>query len=99
MLGTILWAIIGGTILGYLAKLILPGRQNIPAWATIGAGIVAALIGGLIADWLGVGNTRGIDWIKHIIQIGLAILAVWFVARLFAGRGGGTTDRRTSAGY
>jgi uncharacterized membrane protein YeaQ/YmgE (transglycosylase-associated protein family) len=100
MLGTILWALIGGTILGYLAKLLLPGRQDIPAWATIGAGIVAALLGGLIADWIGVGQTGGIDWIKHVIQIVLAVLAVWFVARLFSGRGQGTTDdRRTSAGY
>ena len=99
MLGTILWALIGGTILGYLAKLILPGRQNIPAWATIGAGIVAALIGGLIADWLGVRQTSGIDWIKHIIQIALAVLAVWLVARMFTGRGQQGPDRRASAGY
>jgi uncharacterized membrane protein YeaQ/YmgE (transglycosylase-associated protein family) len=99
MLGTILWALIAGTILGYLAKLLLPGRQNIPAWATIGAGIVAALLGGLIADWLGVGTTTGIDWWKHIIQVVLAVIAVWLVARLFAGRRTGPNDRRTSAGY
>jgi len=98
MLGTILWAIIGGTILGYLAKLILPGRQAIPAWATIGAGIVAALLGGLIADWLGVGRTSGIDWIKHIIQIALAVLAVWIVAGMFSGRARGSDERRTSPG-
>ena len=28
MIGTILWAIIGGAIIGVLARLILPGRQN-----------------------------------------------------------------------
>jgi len=99
MLSTILWALIGGTILGFLAKAILPGRQNIPTWATIGAGIVAALVGGLIADGLGVGATSGFDWWKHIIQIGLALIAVWIVARMFAGRGGTTDNRRTSAGY
>lgn len=98
MLSTILWALIGGTILGFLAKAILPGRQNIPTWATIGAGIVAALVGGLIADALGVDRTSGIDWWKHIIQIALAVIAVWIVARMFSGRGQGT-DRRTSAGY
>jgi uncharacterized membrane protein YeaQ/YmgE (transglycosylase-associated protein family) len=87
MLSTILWAVIAGVILGYLAKLILPGRQDIPAWATIGAGIVAALIGGLIADWLGVNHTAGIDWWKHIIQVALAVLAVALVARMFASRG------------
>ena len=58
---------------------------------------MAALIGGLIADWLGVRQTRGVDWIKHIIQIVLAVIAVSFVARMFAGRGG-STDRRTTTG-
>jgi uncharacterized membrane protein YeaQ/YmgE (transglycosylase-associated protein family) len=86
MLGTIIGAIIVGVILGYLAKLILPGRQNIPAWATIGAGFAAALIGGVIADALGVGETRGFDWIKHAIQLGLALLAVSWVAGAFARR-------------
>ncbi len=99
MLSTILWALIGGTILGFLAKLILPGRQNIPTWATIGAGIVAALVGGLIADGLGVNRTSGVDWWKHIIQIALAVLAVWLVARMFSGRERGTDNRRTSTGY
>jgi uncharacterized membrane protein YeaQ/YmgE (transglycosylase-associated protein family) len=95
MIGTILWAIIAGTVLGFLGKLLLPGRQNIPWWATIGAGIAAALIGGLIADWLGVGDTAGIDWIRHGIQIVLAVLAIWLVARLMGGsRTTGTT--RTS---
>jgi uncharacterized membrane protein YeaQ/YmgE (transglycosylase-associated protein family) len=100
MLATILGAIILGVILGYLAKLILPGRQEIPAWATIGAGIVAALIGGLIAEWLGVGETRGIDWIRHLIQLALAVVAVSLVARAYVSRGrGGTGPGRTTAGY
>jgi uncharacterized membrane protein YeaQ/YmgE (transglycosylase-associated protein family) len=94
MLGTILGALIAGVILGYLAKLLLPGRQDIPAWATIGAGVVAALVGGLIADWIGVGETRGFDWWKHIIQVVLAVIAVSIVARMFANR-----QRGTTAGY
>ena len=88
MIGTILWALIAGVILGYLGKLLLPGRQNIPAWATIGAGVVAALLGGLIADWIGVGETAGIDWWRHIIQVVLAVLAIWAVASMYARRGG-----------
>jgi uncharacterized membrane protein YeaQ/YmgE (transglycosylase-associated protein family) len=91
MLGTILWAVIGGTILGYLGKLLLPGRQDIPAWATIGSGIVAALLGGVIARWLGLANTRGIDWWEHIIQIVLAVIVIYWVARMFARRRHGTT--------
>lgn len=88
MIGTILWALIAGTIIGVIARLILPGRQNISIWATIGVGVAAALIGGLIADWLGVGTTRGVDWIKHAIQVGLAVLFVALVARVMANRPG-----------
>jgi uncharacterized membrane protein YeaQ/YmgE (transglycosylase-associated protein family) len=85
MIGTILWAIIGGAIIGVLGRLLLPGRQNISIWLTVAVGIAAALIGGLIADWLGVGETEGIDWIRHAIQIALAVLFVWLAAR-FVGR-------------
>ena len=81
MIGTILWAIIGGAIIGVLGRLILPGRQNISMLWTVAAGILAALIGGLIADWLGVGDTKGIDWWRHAIQLALAVLFVWLVTR------------------
>jgi uncharacterized membrane protein YeaQ/YmgE (transglycosylase-associated protein family) len=85
VIGTILWGIIGGAIIGLLGRLLLPGRQNISTLMTILVGIAAALIGGVLADWLGVGETAGIDWIKHFIQIALAILFVWLAAR-FMGR-------------
>jgi uncharacterized membrane protein YeaQ/YmgE (transglycosylase-associated protein family) len=86
MIGAILWAIIAGAIIGILARLLLPGRQNISVWLTVGVGIVAALLGGVIATWLGVGETAGIDWIKHIIQVALAMLFVWLAARYTGGR-------------
>lgn len=91
MIGTILWAIIGGAVIGIIARLILPGRQNISMWVTIGVGIVAALLGGLIATWLGVGDTKGIDWIRHAIQIVLAVIGVWGAAALMGGRRGSGT--------
>ena len=47
-------------------------------------GIVAALIGSLIASALGVGDTRGIDWIKLIIQVALAAAGVALVAGRYA---------------
>ena len=50
MIGTILWGIIGGAIIGILARLLLPGRQNISMLLTIVVGIVAATLGGLLAD-------------------------------------------------
>lgn len=99
MIGTIVWALVAGTVLGYLGKLLLPGRQDIPAWATIGAGIVAALIAGVVADWMGVGDTAGIDWIRHGLQVLFAVLAIWGVATLFSRRRGTTPNTGTGARY
>jgi uncharacterized membrane protein YeaQ/YmgE (transglycosylase-associated protein family) len=86
MVGDIVWAVITGAVLGYLAKLLLPGRQDIPAWATIGAGIVAALLAGLVAGWLGVKHTSGVDWIRHGIQVVFAVIAVYLTARIMGRR-------------
>ena len=80
MIGVIISAIIVGLIVGALGRLVVPGRQNISIWVTIAIGIVAALIGGVIAQALGVGNTNGIDWIKLIIQVALAAGGVALVS-------------------
>jgi uncharacterized membrane protein YeaQ/YmgE (transglycosylase-associated protein family) len=87
VLGLIISAIVVGLIIGALGRLVVPGRQDMSIWLTIGIGIVAALIGSLIASALGVGDTRGIDWIKLIIQVALAAAGVALVAsRYTAGR-------------
>jgi uncharacterized membrane protein YeaQ/YmgE (transglycosylase-associated protein family) len=61
MIGTILWGIIGGAIVGLLGRLFPSGRQNISMIMTVVVGVHAATLGGLIATWLGVGETKGID--------------------------------------
>ena len=45
-LGDLLVALIGGTVIGLLGKLVAPsGRDNIPLWLTIICGIGGVLIG------------------------------------------------------
>lgn len=75
-LGILIWGLLAGIIIGPLARLVLPGKQNISLPMTIVVGAVGAILGGLIAGWLGVGETDGIDWIKHAIQVGVAAVAV-----------------------
>ena len=61
----IITAIVIGAIIGALARLILPGRQNIPIWLTIVVGIVAAVIGTFLARAFGIPTaTSGIDWLE-----------------------------------
>ena len=83
----VMWTIIGalfvGIVIGGLARLLLPGRQNMSVLSTITIGFLAALIGGGIAQLFGVGDTEGIDWIKLAIQVGLAMVGVGFWSGYF----------------
>lgn len=90
MIGEILWGIIGGAFVGVIGRLLLPGRQNISMLTTVIAGILAATLGGLLASWLGVGDTKGVDWIRHVIQLGLAVVFVWLAARMGSNKTGTT---------
>jgi uncharacterized membrane protein YeaQ/YmgE (transglycosylase-associated protein family) len=75
---TVIFALVVGTVIGGLARLLLPGKQNMSFAATIGVGFVAALIGGLVAEAFGLADTDGIDWIKFAIQLSLAVVGVGF---------------------
>jgi uncharacterized membrane protein YeaQ/YmgE (transglycosylase-associated protein family) len=48
MLGLILTIIIVGAVAGFVARLLVPGRQDLSIVATIALGIVGSLIGGFL---------------------------------------------------
>lgn len=84
-LQTIIVSLLAGIIIGPLARLVLPGRQNISMGMTILIGAVGALLGGLIASWVGVEDTSGLDWTQYAIQVGVAaVLVIAYIA--MAGR-------------
>jgi uncharacterized membrane protein YeaQ/YmgE (transglycosylase-associated protein family) len=82
---SILGAILIGAVIGAIGRLLLPGRQAIGWILTIVVGIVAALIGTVLAQVLGVETTAGIDWIELVMQVVLAIVGVGLVAGLRRG--------------
>jgi uncharacterized membrane protein YeaQ/YmgE (transglycosylase-associated protein family) len=82
----ILTALIIGLIIGALGRLVVPGRQSMPIWLTMLIGIVAALLGTILAAAFGVAETPGADWIELILQVILAAIGVALVAGLYKGR-------------
>ena len=76
----IITALIVGLIIGALGRLVVPGKQNIPIWLTLVIGVVAALLGTVLARATGVADTRGFDWIELLFQIVLAAIGVALVA-------------------
>ena len=76
----IIVSLIAGIIFGPLARLVLPGKQNISlGWTILGGGI-GAFIGGVIAYLLGVKDTSGPDWIQYLIQIICAAIVVAIIS-------------------
>lgn len=82
----LLWILIFGLILGAIARLLLSGKQDIPIWLTMLAGVGGAWLGNAVSGWIGVRHTGGIDWIRHALQLGFAVALVALVSSLWAGR-------------
>lgn len=48
MLGLIVYLVVVGLIAGFLARLLVPGRDSLSVPGTIGLGIVGSFVGGLL---------------------------------------------------
>ncbi|MGM0386628.1 MAG: GlsB/YeaQ/YmgE family stress response membrane protein [Actinomycetota bacterium] len=83
-MGEIIGIIIAGAIIGALARLFMKGEQPIGILWTILLGALGALAGTWVASLIGVEETSGIDWIRWIISI---ILAIVFISAYLAIRG------------
>lgn len=78
------WGVlIAGAILAIIASLIQRGSSGMPWWGNWIAGIGGVLLGYWLAGVFGVEDTDGIDWIRWIISIVVAVIllgvgrAVW----------------------
>ena len=69
------WALVG-LVVGALARLILPGKQEISLLATVGAGVAAALLGGIVAHALDLGGL-----LQFVIALVLAVALVAALSR------------------
>jgi len=80
-----IWMLIVGLIVGVLARLILPGREDALPEGPLGwlltaiLGIVGAFIGGLIARSLWADENYAAGWIMSIIGAILVLLVVRFI--------------------
>lgn len=82
-------AIIGflvfGLVVGAVARLIKPGKQNLSVVMTLVLGVVGSLIGGIIASALGTGTITELNILGAIIAIIAAVLLIG-VAEGMSGR-------------
>jgi uncharacterized membrane protein YeaQ/YmgE (transglycosylase-associated protein family) len=94
MIGSIVLAIVVGAIIGLVARLVMPGKQNIGMIMTIVLGALGGLIGSWMASKFGYHNANGgIAWIPFFAGVGVAVvlIAIW---ETVSGRRTGTRLRR-----
>ena len=72
----ILGLIIVGLVIGVIARLIKPGRQNLSLLWTFLLGLAGALIGGLIASAIGTGSVTELNIIGFIVAVIAAIVLI-----------------------
>jgi uncharacterized membrane protein YeaQ/YmgE (transglycosylase-associated protein family) len=76
-MGLISWVVFGA-LAGWLARVIMPGKDPGGCLVTPLIGIVGAVVGGWIATLLHFGGISGFDWRSLIIAI-LGALIVLFI--------------------
>ncbi|WP_136192981.1 MULTISPECIES: GlsB/YeaQ/YmgE family stress response membrane protein [Actinomyces] len=76
-MGELIGMIVFGGIIGALARLIMRGDQNLSILWTIVLGALGAFVGGWLAGMLGVADTPGIDWIRWILSVIAAMIAIY----------------------
>jgi uncharacterized membrane protein YeaQ/YmgE (transglycosylase-associated protein family) len=77
--------IVAGLIIGALARLIKPGKQNLGLLATLLLGLVGSVIGGVVASLLGTGNIFELNFLGFIVAVIASVLLVG-TAEAVAGR-------------
>ena len=68
--------LIAGLVIGALARLLKPGKQNLGLLATLGLGVVGSLIGGTIAWLIGSGSIWELNILGFVLSVGAALLLV-----------------------
>jgi uncharacterized membrane protein YeaQ/YmgE (transglycosylase-associated protein family) len=80
---SLIGSLVAGAILAIIASLIQRGSSGMPWWGNWIAGIGGALLGYWLAGLFGVEETDGVDWIRWLLSIVVAVIllgvgrAVW----------------------
>jgi uncharacterized membrane protein YeaQ/YmgE (transglycosylase-associated protein family) len=82
----VLWYAVAGLIIGVVARFLVPGRQHLNIFVTMGIGVVSAIVGGIA--WNAIfRDQRGVAWIGGVI---VAVIILWLYGRSVRNKGAAT---------
>ena len=78
--------ILAGLVIGVLARLLKPGKQNLGLLATLLLGLAGSVIGGVIANLLGTGDIFELNILGFIVAVIAAVLLIGVAESMTGGR-------------
>jgi uncharacterized membrane protein YeaQ/YmgE (transglycosylase-associated protein family) len=68
--------IVFGLVVGIVARLIVPGRQEISLAWTILLGVIGSVVGGVIANALGTGDILELNFLGAVVAILASVVLI-----------------------
>ena len=90
--------IVFGLVVGFLARLLLPGKQHIGILWTLALGVAGSVIGGTIANLIGTGDIWELDFIGACAAIASSVVILAIAERSGLGQGDRDRDQLTGPG-
>jgi uncharacterized membrane protein YeaQ/YmgE (transglycosylase-associated protein family) len=82
MIGFVIVLIVMGLLIGLLARMLVPGKDPMSMWETLGIGVVGTLVSGFIGRALFGADGRFGSWLLAlVVTIGLVLLVRQMRAR------------------
>lgn len=78
--------VVAGLIIGALARLVKPGKQDLGLLATLLLGLVGSLIGGVVANLLGTGSIFELNVLGFIVAVVAATALIGVAESLTSSR-------------
>ncbi|HVM05810.1 MAG TPA: hypothetical protein VM242_11610 [Acidimicrobiales bacterium] len=68
--------VVFGLVVGVIARLVVPGRQNLSLGMTLVLGLVGSVVGGVVANAIGTGDVFELNVIGSLVAIAAAVLLI-----------------------
>ena len=89
-------AVVIGLVVGALGWFLVPDGRTRAVWSAVVVGVIAAVIGTMVARAVGVAGGPGVNWLELTFQMSCAAAAVAGLAHVTRGRRAGSGSRRTT---
>ena len=68
--------IVFGLVVGALARLVVPGRQELGIGTTVLLGVLGSVVGGVAANALGTGDVLELNFVGSVVAIAAAVVLI-----------------------